>query len=580
MSVLKVKNGDQWDIVPAIKGDQGDPAADESITDDMLVPDGIKTEIDWLWGNQLMDIREGELLHAEDAYTAPAVDISVDGKSTQVTTTGKNLFNKDNTPRGYYNNSGEFVAGSTWVWWSVPVAEGDIIRYRNCNYCTMTHWLNGEYVDHSTQTAGTDFTVPAGVDEIRGYSNISSMTVALVTLNNSDMTYEPYSGGIASPSPNWPQGIESADDLGLEIHGKQLMDWGHPFRTGAFYYDEGIGTKFYPSSDSSVSTQIDGDNLVINIGTGWKGAVYRTPNLPSGTTCYINIPTGIHSGSGIQYGSNIYIVDKNNVVTRRPTHRASLASVSYHIILGEDEAAIVFTVGFRSSTTGTITFEKPQIELGSTATDYEPYLGRTVPLLPDGYSLRSLPDGTKDELHLSYLRPSTREGWAWYTCELNRPVGHVMLDGSESWIATSGTSYRMYVRHNDIKRMSDYTQKLLCSSLKAYVSSDYLGNGVTGISAWPEEGGYPGQNWFYVAIDGITTAAEMKQHFADNPAEVLYELVTPTTETLDPIELPVLPAPTCTIWSDPATNLKMTYIQDTNLIIENLEATIADIATS
>lgn len=577
MSVLKVKNGNQWDIVPAIKGDPGDPAADESITDDMLVTDGIKTEIEWLWGNQLTDSREGELLHAEDAYTAPAVDISVDGTSTQVTTTGKNLFNKNNTPRGYYNNSGEFVAGSTWIWWSVPVAEGDIIRYRDCNYCTMTHWLNGEYVDHSTQTAGTDFTVPAGVDEIRGYSNISSMNAALVTLNNSDMTYEPYSGGIASPSPNWPQEIESADDLGLEIHGKQFMDWEHPFRTGNFYYDEGIGTKFYPSSDSSVSTQIDGDNLVINIDTGWRGAVYRTPNLPSGTDCYINIPNGIHSGSGNQYGSNIYIVDKNNVVTRRLTHKASLASISYHIILGEDEAAIVFTVGFRSSTTGTITFEKPQLELGSTATDYEPYLGNTASLLPDGYSLRSLPDGTKDELHLSYLRPSKREGWAWYSRELVKRVGEFLATSSNGWAKSSVASngyYKVVSQITDGRGKSHVDNGIMSPWFKAANTvSEYK---QTTNSCWVDS--YVNFNIDPDIFSG--TALEFGAWVAEHNVEFYMPLATPTTETLDPIELPIMPSQTVNVWSDPATNLKMTYIQDSNLIIENLEATIADIATS
>lgn len=48
---------------------------------------------------------------------------------------------------------------------------------------------------------------------------------------------------------------------------------------------------------------------------------------------------------------------------------------------------------------------------------YEPYQGNTVTL---PVTLRSVADDVRDTAKYTYLRPSTREGWAWYSAELTR----------------------------------------------------------------------------------------------------------------------------------------------------------------
>ena len=338
-----------------------------------------------------------------------------------------------------------------------------------------------------------------------------------------------------TPTPEAPVEIVSLEQVNLGFYGRNLLDLS-------------TLSNGYIGSDGSVygSSNIYKHNDYLR---AFPGVTYR---VSQGGTAFNAIRTAFYD----ENKRFIAAVSQNNYVA--PTFTAP-ANTAY----------------MRSSFNGPYA-DKAMIEIDRGSYDgFVPYVGQSA-LIQLTQALRSLPDGTHDTLALSYLRPSTREGWAWYTREVNRPVGRVMLDGSESWTATSGTSYRMYVRHNDIKRMSDYTQKLLCSSLKAYASSGYLGNGVTGISAWPDEAGYPDQNWFYASIDGITTAEAMKQWFADNPAEVLYELVTPTTTTLDPIELPVLPAPDVTVWADPSTGLQMEYVRDSNLVIQRIEQAIAD----
>ena len=83
--------------------------------------------------------------------------------------------------------------------------------------------------------------------------------------------------------------------------------------------------------------------------------------------------------------------------------------------------------------------------------------------------------------------------------------------------------------------------------------------------------------------DADTAVARTRKFNAwivDNPITALCKLATPVTTQLDPIELPVLPAPNCTVWADPTTGLQMEYVRDTGIVIASLEAAYADLATS
>ena len=90
----------------------------------------------------------------------------------------------------------------------------------------------------------------------------------------------------------------------------------------------------------------------------------------------------------------------------------------------------------------------------------------TIVVLP--ITLRSLPDGTKDELHLSYLRPSTREGWAWYSRELVKRVGKLVVDGSETWYKGNTSACSMsLIRLNTATRESCYPISSLMNARKS-----------------------------------------------------------------------------------------------------------------
>lgn len=91
-------------------------------------------------------------------------------------------------------------------------------------------------------------------------------------------------------------------------------------------------------------------------------------------------------------------------------------------------------------------------------------------------------------------------------------------------------------------------------------------------------------NRIYFSLnESITTFEQARAWFDGNPVTLQYALATPVNTTLDPVELPELPAPNCTVWCDGGSaqpTYSMQYVQDTNIVIADLRAALADLATS
>lgn len=161
----------------------------------------------------------------------------------------------------------------------------------------------------------------------------------------------------------------------------------------------------------------------------------------------------------------------------------------------------------------------------------------SVPIDLQGHQLRSLPDGTHDTLTLTYLRPSSRDGWVWYSGEVTRDVHVITLDGSEGW---GNDSHGCFHTMNELAVGADnsYANTIVCDQLKAYPRYVDL-DGITGISGYRQYG-QSGANWLYARVEEVgSNAIAMKAWLAEHRQTVLYKTnESPTTEALDPIELP------------------------------------------
>ena len=161
----------------------------------------------------------------------------------------------------------------------------------------------------------------------------------------------------------------------------------------------------------------------------------------------------------------------------------------------------------------------PQLELGSTATDYEPPNVTTTPIDLQGHALNSLPDGTRDEL--------TIDGTGAVT--LTQRVGVATFDGSEDEIWGYQT-YKLGMNNGapGLESQLNNTNGR-CDTLP-----------IIGTLPSPSIFAYAG-GWVDIQIDDVITDAESgKEWLAANHTTLLYPLATPQTIQLGKISLPKL----------------------------------------
>lgn len=171
--------------------------------------------------------------------------LTLHGKSSQGSTTGAQLLNTKELITGYYDNSGGIVildlrlsapkihipTGTTKISISgladnisalyvVENAEGAVIE-RNVGY-KKQHTIS---INPESKTIGVSF---YNDDNIR----ITADMLSSCMINFGDIKpYEPYTGGAPSPSPSYPQEIESAwqsGEIGVTVTGTNLL----PFEVG------------------------------------------------------------------------------------------------------------------------------------------------------------------------------------------------------------------------------------------------------------------------------------------------------------------------------------------------------------
>ena len=312
----------------------------------------------------------------------------------------------------------------------------------------------------------------------------STISPMLMLLSDDDYSYQPYQG------------------IMVDRKGRNLLP---PFVVNVSWENGnatvvGTGDGAYKFNGTTTGYQqlVIQSDIYLKAGTYTFGATVEA----SGTPMSIGVQLRNVSG-GITYAT------------------ASWASPAQTFTLAEDTA-----VRIRFVVPSALTFNnviiKPQIELGNTATTYEPYQSTSYP-----YSLGQSVYGGSVDLATGVLT-------------VDRAV--VTLNGSETWGAGS-TNQGFYTSAHTMLKASDYTSVILCDKLKTYErmnKNDYYGatNGITGYIDGSNQ--YPTLNWIYAKGGGATTSAEFKTWLASNPLQVVYKLATPQTIQLTPTEVKTL----------------------------------------
>lgn len=156
----------------------------------------------------------------------------------------------------------------------------------------------------------------------------------------------------------------------------------------------------------------------------------------------------------------------------------------------------------------TVTVKNIQLELGSTATSYEPY--------SEGVTLRGIGD-VKDTLNC-------------LTGEVTERIGEIVLDGTEEWNVSGHSNWTScYTRKYILPHLINKGTSLVSDKMKSYIYYDYLGsNDVIGISITNE--GYI--CFKYLPNGSKPQPSEVSDYLKSNPITIQYPLETESIKTV------------------------------------------------
>lgn len=373
--------------------------------------------------------------------------------------------------------------------------------------------------------------IKSGELEFRGYilgevnQPIKAGTIKPMLYQDGDGTWEQFTGGIASPNPEYPQepkfvGDYNEDaqkyDIDFMTSGKNLFDFNYLKNNYVIR-----GTKTY--TDNSITLTSTGDDCYDNSFS--SNTNFRIPVLPNKQ--YTLMLRKTNNVAGVMY---IFPYTKNNVMHKQAisTNISYTGNIAYTFTTPQDCYYVSFIVGINLSG-NTCTFSDFMVLYGThtwdDVTEFIPYQGFETTTVELNQPLRELPNGVKDTIENGVV---------------TRRVGEITFNGSETWLKNAGNAnnwlYHIAITHVNAKG--------LCDSLPHneidVINSDGSGINRVGFNFTQYEKVMYLNVGYYMEQAGLTnTVDNLKTWLQSNPITVWYELATPTTEQ---ITLPTLPS--------------------------------------
>lgn len=537
-------------------------AADAKVVGDKFIEvDGNITNISESINKRISDIKtdlantsdaiigetEGKTILVNDSGKKGLSELNVYGWSKQSTTTGAQLFDiqKATTYVGAYGLTtsidGENIKISGVA---SDVPGNNSVSFRILNYPENLYGnkfsmdivdstgAQGSYVyaSQSENAIAINFNTSLGAE-------VNLVFRLMVNSGSTALPWEPYTGGEASPSPDYPQEIVSAGDSGeinVTVGGKNLIPFPYLPPLG------GAGT-VYEADGVTYTVQADGGIKCVGTPTSQFGLTICRIRF-SGTPLNTIYPESMTDGKVILSGGPLYF-DRNN------------------------NATFIYW-GSRVDTPVDMTIY-PQVEYGTVATAYEPYK------TPQTLTL-STPGGLPGIPVTSGGNYTDESGQQWICDEIDlkrgkyvQRVEKVESDGTESWTKLSSVD-------------NGYQLDLSLSDLPTGVNGCGMCNYLTYSNSTSD-------NTFLVLSSGnlirfygeYSTLDEWKAFIAQCqsdgiPLTVYYALATPIETDLTAEEIAAYKSLTTyksntTIRNDANTYMKIKYAKDIEQYIQYIE---------
>ena len=469
-------------------------------------------------GGDIVDTVTGKNATATDSIDAPIISLKEKGYTEQFTTTGKNLLKSTATTQTKdgvtytFNEDGSVTLNGTATAWS----------FVNLNYIDQnTNALpDGDYIlSGGTSTVKLTIVKDTKTSEINlggdtnfSISNTSNNWCRIEstvngTYNNvtvypmirlasvTDSTYEPYTGGIASPNPDYPQEINGlAKDGAIEVktYGKNIFGG---LALAQALVDSGSTNVVIDESKGTVAFEHNTNYNDIE-----KSKLFSDFKE---NTQYTFILNGSHVNVGISVNFTnliIYYTDGTFV----GVNLATTGEFQYIFVSDKNKTIDYLEYGYSEADKTTLNYEQCGIFEGViTADDFEPYTETLAEI--------DLAEPLYEGDYIEYRADGTGV--------LHRKMASFVFDGEED-------VSRMSFRANNYVAVTPKV-KAKKNNINTY-SNYYKTVDVYDLNNVPENGILVNHNGDIILKDErYATLEEYKSWLQSNPVTVVYELATP-----------------------------------------------------
>lgn len=337
---------------------------------DMICPLGVSTPQPPNYDR--VELEGTGMLVLPNSLDAPLERLELGGKTEQVQTGGKNLLNSNIYVQGYLASidTGQKISLNTEVKSFTTTMDINALRGKSISISIRTKGNSGKkyaFTDEEDVIINGKF--DAGMADYSEYNNIQvpenakkfyfSVTYEVqentklqLEYGNKATSYEPYTGGKPSPSPEYPQEIKNSGkwneakqkyEVDVKVVGKNLFD-----------------VNYFAESENYQNKEGDA--------TYWKYATFKVkPNTTYTVSKRKSLNVNGAINNGIYYGGALAFNNDVNSVK----------------ITTKDDGVFYVIFFYRSEDVNILKEMDIQIELGETLTEYEPYKEQTLTLTSD-----------------------------------------------------------------------------------------------------------------------------------------------------------------------------------------------------
>lgn len=317
-------------------------------------------------------------------------------------------------------------------------------------------------------------------------NGVESNGILMIMLNSgsTSLPWEPYTGGKPSPSPEYPQEIESAGDAGkinVNVQGANLFD-----------------------KSTAISGWVDGEGKIIK-----KGAVGEFDNVVSD---YIRvIPNQMYCGSFTYWW--FYDNDKNFVQ----------AVDGKRIVKTPDKARYIVVGKSCSGTQGIESVNSCIVNIGSTPLPYEPYKPAQTLIVPTPNGLPGIPVSSGGNY-------TDEKGQQWVCDEVDFKKGVYVQRIGKRTITSKDVFHKSGMSTDDVNYFSlgNFSLHIGTIGEKDVLMSNCFVAGINhGFSAWGKiflSSAFDGKVYFSVEAQKYPDEETFKQWAVENGLMFLYQL--------------------------------------------------------